>query len=620
MRTDDHMMTILTGLVLAIVLGVMAQKSDVLIGLFSEKHEIVARDDVFYVRAGSSQTLDVLANDEATGPDTAISIVEGPLCGSVTSQPDGIRITVPAACEGIQSFTYCLRGAGPCDIAKVALNIRSRNSPQQQPGVDPKLDLVALPEAEVKKAEPSLMLEPVASTEDEDALKAFVATVGAEGSGDAASTLRGVAAFLIDTSDLDLTDIAVGEAPAIVTFSTLDVPLDPVRAASFRRSYGDVRTDEDPARVLDAAATTVAAGVRQPGEDGQTPSGAVTLVDQDLTRSAVAAMTAIVRPTDATLPKRPSGDPDPLPLASRQAPDPLATGASVEVAAAELSFGLAPSTTMAARLPLAMWMAEAKEPDPAFEPSPSLAPRDLRATAWVPVDTEAPGLIHVDAGRCDARFDVAARAGARLRVRAHADCLAGQPAIIRHQGIAFAFEVSPKGYLVADIPALAEQPVLDIAIGAFSTRLTPDVEVSDYYRVARTVVVGDAASSLHLQAAELDPNSGKERVATAENAITHRDAAMLGRGYVTAFKGEAGKRVEVYTLPLSSRVTSRSVDLRLAGAVGDDRCNSKEVISYLHAGSRVARLQSAEFKLPACASFVKLSISPIIGDMRLAAR
>lgn len=620
MRTDDHMMTILTGLVLAIVLGVMAQKSDVLLGLFAEKQRIVARDDVFYVRAGASQTLDVLANDVVTGSDPVISIVDAPLCGSVGSQLDGIRITVPAACDGIQSFSYCLQGAGGCDVAKVSLNIRPLDVVRPIQGMDPKIDLVALPETGISKAAPAMVLEPVAATGDEDAISAYVATVGADGAPAMPSGLQGVAAFLIDTSLLDLTEIEVGASIAPIGFSALDVPLDPLRSAGFRRSYADTQTASDPARELDASATSVTAGVWQPGEDAQTPSTAVSAQDHTLERTVAGSLGAISGPSDTVLPKRPAGDPDPFPSAGRQAPDGLSPGASIQVAAAELSFGLAPIGASTARLPLAMWMADARPPDPAFEPSPSLAPRDLRARAWVPKDTDVPGMVHVDAGKCDARFDVEARAGARLRVRADADCLAGQDVTIRQQGIAFAFRISDDGFLVADIPALAEEPVLDVEIGALATRLTPTVEIGDYFRVARTVVVMDAASSFHLQVAELDPTTGKERVATAQNAITHRDAALLGRGYVTAFDAGEGKRIEVYSLPLSPRVRSRSVDLRLAGAVASDRCKSTEFISYLHAGSRAARLQSAEFKLPACGAFVKLSISPIIGDMRLAAR
>ena len=63
MKIDDQMMTVLTGLVVAVVVGTLVQESSSLVRLFTGAKEVAARHDVLYVRSDGTQTLDVTSND-----------------------------------------------------------------------------------------------------------------------------------------------------------------------------------------------------------------------------------------------------------------------------------------------------------------------------------------------------------------------------------------------------------------------------------------------------------------------------------------------------------------------------------------------------------------------------
>ena len=80
MFKDDKMMTLLTGLVLAIFAGTMVQYGDSIISLLSGQTTESTEDDYFTALAGAEQQLDVLANDAVRGP---LAVTTVPACGEL---------------------------------------------------------------------------------------------------------------------------------------------------------------------------------------------------------------------------------------------------------------------------------------------------------------------------------------------------------------------------------------------------------------------------------------------------------------------------------------------------------------------------------------------------------
>ncbi len=121
MFSDDRFMTMATGLVLAIVVGTLAQKSDTLMAFFTGDEITLAQDDQFTVRAGKDQTLDVLANDTGAG---ALAIVKSPSCGAVQiNEGGGVEYLDSATCSGKVTFTYSIESEDGPQESVVSLSV-----------------------------------------------------------------------------------------------------------------------------------------------------------------------------------------------------------------------------------------------------------------------------------------------------------------------------------------------------------------------------------------------------------------------------------------------------------------------------------------------------------------
>lgn len=119
MRGDDRLMTILTGVVLTVALGVVAQRSE-LIG-FGDR--AAPRDDVATLIPGRSYLIDVLANDGGlrAGDGERILITASPGCGAVNRRDGRLAYSAPADCRGTQRLAYCLPRGDACPAAQVTL-------------------------------------------------------------------------------------------------------------------------------------------------------------------------------------------------------------------------------------------------------------------------------------------------------------------------------------------------------------------------------------------------------------------------------------------------------------------------------------------------------------------
>lgn len=92
---------------------------------FTSPDEYQAVEDVFAVRAGRSQVLDVLSNDMnvAEGDSNRILVVGQPICGDIGRVAAGLEYRNSDACGGQLSFTYCVPQGDTCPSTTVTLNV-----------------------------------------------------------------------------------------------------------------------------------------------------------------------------------------------------------------------------------------------------------------------------------------------------------------------------------------------------------------------------------------------------------------------------------------------------------------------------------------------------------------
>ena len=164
MRLDDRAMTVLTGLILAIVVGMIAQQSSNIIDLFTTKYRAELADDYFLVKAGRPQELDLLLNDRLENVEGVIEIAAPPRCGKVTASRGIVIYEGGNACAGNVTFSYCVKGTESCEPAIVSMNVRKDRAD---------IRVVAAAERpQPKPPTPTLVKAPVAE-------KAFVASLTA---------------------------------------------------------------------------------------------------------------------------------------------------------------------------------------------------------------------------------------------------------------------------------------------------------------------------------------------------------------------------------------------------------------------------------------------------------
>ena len=124
-KVSDHTMTILTGLVLTVTIGMLAQNSESIMAGLTGRNVLQPEDDAFTVRAGKPQMLNLLLNDQApeASTETAILIMQQPNCGELAQSNGQIEYTNSQTCQGPVTFTYCLSADIKCAEAKVALQV-----------------------------------------------------------------------------------------------------------------------------------------------------------------------------------------------------------------------------------------------------------------------------------------------------------------------------------------------------------------------------------------------------------------------------------------------------------------------------------------------------------------
>ena len=236
MRKDDNTMMVMTGLVLAIGIGIFAERMS---SGFGGPDVVQGQpvEDRFMLRAGVPMALDVLSNDG--GLKGLLQVTTGPSCGAAEVQDNKIIYSDSGQCGGQIQLTYCVGDAPDCVPATVSLTVQANQQATAQgtsatDGVMPrlqstKIDLVPLPLQPVVKPGPEFALIPQDKVEDAS-LRIFVATLsGSKGILPAAELQK----FLVSSSSLDVQPVSA--RPGELSLSAR-VP-DPLASAGFLRSY-----------------------------------------------------------------------------------------------------------------------------------------------------------------------------------------------------------------------------------------------------------------------------------------------------------------------------------------------------------------------------------------------
>ncbi len=277
MRLEDNMMTVLTGLVFAVVLGTTVQNSDSLMSAFGAKTEVQADDDVFFVRAGTTPTLDVLANDyasvELTGKD--IRILSNPMCGEVVTNTHGITYMNSASCEGRVSFRYCLGEGDACKEADVSMNVRPAPMAVADAYLPEKGDLVPLPLSHFASKGTSRKHRPEADQATQ--LNAFVVTIASQPS-DMSTNLTEITRYLVNSSVADLQRTPSSDPSQLVDLRSINVPLSATRTARFLANYPQAALNSFE---LGAVDDTLIIETDPSAVTDQTEQSAVTIKDID---------------------------------------------------------------------------------------------------------------------------------------------------------------------------------------------------------------------------------------------------------------------------------------------------------------------------------------------------
>jgi len=122
-KVDDHMMTVLTGLVVAVVVGTLLQETSAISRFFGGAPAVEANNDVLFVRSDGTQTLDVTSNDTGISEGMNLRVLKEPTCGTVAADGLSLSYTPGASCDGTFRLTYCVLNGDECPSARVTFTV-----------------------------------------------------------------------------------------------------------------------------------------------------------------------------------------------------------------------------------------------------------------------------------------------------------------------------------------------------------------------------------------------------------------------------------------------------------------------------------------------------------------
>lgn len=647
-------MTLATGLVLAIVVGTLAQKSDTLMAFFGGETVIAAQDDQFTVRAGKNQTLDVIANDNGTG---ALRVVDQPMCGSVRITDDNtVEFLNSESCSGDVIFSYCIEDGDACETSLVALSVINSNTVEtpiavaaveiadeqgaeiEELGEEPEIVVATMAQGDRLTAGQLLLAddpdEPVVAGFGSDRSPTLFAPSMAEliQPQETVEVLRrsveaiAPSAVTVDQSITTQRSTAVPtttniansgqqdnltlgtESSPMIAFSTPSQPrlapaaprLQPVSNSdnAIVIAHGPTVFADSPARM--AIETTnpksefTNSATEEPVEVAALDDSN-TLLDQDPSVPASNVDTQTANVND-------------IPI---NAADPADSSDIVVEMAAQI---LLPTTQLTQSLDHNDQLtpgAEVLLSDKVFvadlEASAPPAEEAVEVASIPPSTvTDQPATLAPEtsvAESCDVQMRATARPGAEISLFISSSCRANEVVSLEHSGLTFTDTLDARGTMSLSIPALTSTAIINATFDD-GTVTQSTVLVRNASNMERIVVMWPSPVHLELHAFEGTASEGSNGHVWAGNARKYRDTLTNGGGFIETLGDPdvlGGTMAEIYSLPtnrLRSNATVR-MDLRIIDASGF--CDNSMNLRTIRTANR-GSVTSREFSLrmPQC--------------------
>ncbi len=667
MFSDDRFMTLATGLVLAIVVGTLAQKSDTVMAFFGSSSAETAESDQFTVRAGKNQVLDVQANDTLKGK---VVITQAPTCGAVNVNEDGsVEYSDSASCSGEISFAYCIENEDTCEATTVGLTL-----------VNPQATVVA----EATRPDPTpadvagsnsdgLVDDEPEQTETAQATQTASQDPTPTAVVEVAQGDRLVPGQILLQDDTDSGVVGFGQANAPTLFAPdmaeLIQPQETVD--TLRRSVAAVapsRIDQDQNISAQSSAGTPSrvdlsnGALQQQAPDGTEDSPVVAFASPSQPRLMAAPMLAPVQ-QDKPVVRGPSVDSTTPEFATadiKTADDPVAISDTLDklaaIAVADEPYGQEPArppenvdtksadagdvrvaaddpsdssdivVEMAAQIvlpaPQLVQSLDHKEqvtPEAAallsdqnfvanLEPSEPPAKEESQVASLPFATAQVPAVPSQPAAPvCDTGLEASARPGAEIELKIAAPCHKGEVVKIEHAGLAFSTRLDRQGRLSTSIPALMKTADITATFEDGSTAGTR-IKVRDASSIERVVVMWSDPVRLDLHAYENGAKGNAVGHVWAGNPRKYRDTLLGGGGYLKIY-GDAsipgGTMAEVYSLPTNRLRNETNVQMDLNITDASQACGQTMLLRTIRTQKNSdPQVRSFNLALPACSDAV----------------
>lgn len=615
MKADDKLMVILTAIVAVVAVGTMVQKGETIMAAFTSPDEYQAIEDVFAVRAGRPQILDVLSNDmnAVTEDSGRILVVSQPICGSVRRAEGGLEYYDSDACGGTLSFTYCVPQGDDCPSTTVNLSVSPPEALDGRPAVAqnnfPTLRAPSL-ETPTSAGQQIAPADALASLRQRPDQPLGITRPGlATGSGLAQQQSAGVS--------IGATASDFGMAPEIQTESAAiavpQAPSAPVRAAV--PQLGGAITPSAPstpslaAPALPATRTASAApstpGLSAPAApqlNEQAPVVASNTVSRPVAPTLSAGRTLLGASSDGGVRRLRTLSSGSRPTAEQAVAEVRVENSTARPSVSTLDTlnGAGLVTERAAQVIVptqGIGNASAQQPvlptAPALEtqlaaleePStPSLPLRIITSASALPdtepetevaavtpqVPVESPAADGLPS--CGVSLDLLPRTGEMIAVDILSACRPETVATVEHAGISFDVLISADGTASFEIPAFNENATVTVSFEDGATA-TQTVTIRGVERQARVAISWDGAINLNLNAFEFGATEGSDRHIWEENMRSYRVSRREGGGYMLRLGIEGLRQAEFYTIPASRRTSTGVVALSVRVGDGSLDCN-----------------------------------------------
>lgn len=635
MKSDDRLMVILTSIVLVIAVGTMVQKSDYILAAFSSPDEFDAIEDAFAVRAGRPQVLDVLSNDMnvVEGDAGNILIVQQPSCGTVRRVAGGLEYVNSESCGGRMSFMYCVAQGDSCPSAEVTLTVALPESLESRPLIAQsnfptlRAPSLAAPNTNIGLA-PSDALASVRVRPGSPI--GIVAPDISAGSGIGQQTSTGVSVGTLgsgfgSTPSVDQSPTA---APRIANVASR-----PIAPSASAPQLGNIGQDlRDSIATPSAPPNTTLAQPQLTARLDAPESSALPQADEPTSGiGRLRSLTSLFRaaPTTDQAPARiantaPAARPGvqtnvglgnaeivteraaQVILPNRQAPETTRAQAPVLGGGGGSLAGLA--------LPETPRIGGSPQPLVDDERVASLAPQtSVTPTPVAP----APDVV----ATCDVNLTVSLKLGEIMAATVVSECRPNATVMFEHAGLKFDLLTDDAGVVQVDIPALDESAVLTATFDDDATA-SESLTVRGVDRSARVGISWMGDINLDLHASEFGAADGTDGHVWEGVPRSYRDARRNGGGFLTLLGEVGGHQAEIYTLPITRRVDSGTIDMEVRIGEGSSICDMP--VQLYTANNQLAlsaELRDIALAINGCAAdLVDTSYATAVPDISIASR